>query len=68
VTDKIGKIASDLGWTEEQVRDAIHKVKNNLRGGPVKNPDVVVDTSTGEVYPKNPDGTHGDSIGNIHDP
>ena len=67
-TDRIGKIASELGRTEKEIRDAIHKAKRNLpKGGPVKNPDVVIDPKTGEVYPKAPDGSIGDSIGNIFD-
>jgi len=36
--------------------------------GGVRNPDVAVDTSTGEVYPKQPGGgISEDSIGNIYD-
>lgn len=66
LSDKVGKIATALGVTEKQVRDAIHKVKRNLRaGGKTRNPDVEVDLDTGEVYPKVPGGGRGDSIGNI---
>lgn len=66
LSDKVGKIATALGVTEKQVRDAIHKVKRNLRtGGKTRNPDVEVDLNTGEVYPKVPGGGRGDSIGNI---
>ena len=73
-TDRIGKIARDASETlgrkvtEREIKDAIHKVKNEGlgRGGPVRNPDVSVDPS-GDVKPKLPDGQLGDSIGNIYD-
>jgi len=66
-----GKIARQTGYTEKQVRDAIHEVKEQ-RGwrnySDRRTPDVTVDTSTGEVFPKLADGTPaGDSIGNIYD-
>jgi hypothetical protein len=35
--------------------------------GRLTNPDVAVDTATGEVYPINVNGELGDSIGNIYD-
>jgi hypothetical protein len=66
-----GKIANDTGYTRQQINDAIHAVKNqpgwrDYSG--VRNPDVVVDTNTGEVYPKLPGGgVADDSIGNIYD-
>jgi RHS repeat-associated protein len=67
LVDKVGKIAKSFGRTEKEIRDAIHAVKRNMdRGGPVRNPDVKVDLTTGEVYPKTPTGV-GDSIGNIFD-
>ncbi|WP_280725185.1 putative T7SS-secreted protein [Kitasatospora sp. MAA4] len=66
-----GSIGQDLGYSRRQINDAIHAVKGQggWRGiGGNKNPDVVVDTSTGEVYPKLPDGSPADdSIGNIFD-
>ncbi|MGI9420844.1 MAG: hypothetical protein ACR2RA_23720 [Geminicoccaceae bacterium] len=66
--DKPGKIASETGLTEKEVREKIHEAKGNMpRGGEVKNPDVAVDLDTGEIHPKNEDGTYGDSIGNIYD-
>ena len=72
-TDKVGKIAQDAGKqlgrrvTPREISDAIHRVKENLgRGGPIKNPDVLVDPSSGDVRPKVPGGM-GDSIGNIFD-
>jgi hypothetical protein len=67
---KIARGASDvLGRpvTPGEIKDAIHEVKKNLgRGGPVKNPDVVVNPNTGDVRPKAPGapGDMGDSIGN----
>ncbi len=72
-TDKVGKIAQgaskDLGRrvTPKEIEGAIHGVKENLgRGGPVRNPDVLVDPGTGDVRPKAPGGM-GSSIGNIYD-
>ena len=68
LTDKIGEISKDTGLTPKQVKDRIHGAKENLpKGTNVRNPDVVVDTGTGEIYPKTPDGSYGDSIGNIFD-
>jgi hypothetical protein len=66
---KEGQIASDTGHTVREVKDAIHAVKQDMpRSGPVKNPDVSVNTTTGEVYVQRPDGTLGEaSIGNIFD-
>jgi hypothetical protein len=65
------KIANDTGYTQQQINDAIHAVKNQPGWraiGGSSNPDVAVDTSTGEVYPKLPGGgTSDDSIGNIYD-
>jgi RHS repeat-associated protein len=67
LTKNVRKIAQKLGKSVRDVNDAIHDVKRGMpRGGPVKNPDVLVDTETGEVYPQTPSG-HGDSIGNIND-
>ncbi len=52
--------------TTRQAKDAIHAVKRNMpRSGPTRNPDVMVDLNTGEVYPQLPEGGVGDSIGNI---
>lgn len=65
LTDKEGKIAAKLGKSVKEVREAIHKVKADK--GIDNNADVDVDLNTGEVYPKSPDGGHGDSIGNIFD-
>ncbi|WP_207650521.1 hypothetical protein, partial [Desulforamulus aeronauticus] len=70
LTDKPGKIAGKIGKSTAEVKDAIEKVKQGIKwrsGTKNRNPDVVVDTETGEVYPKTPGGGIGDSIGNIHD-
>ncbi len=65
---RVGRIADQFGATSRQVKDAIHALKRNLpRGGPVRNPDVEVHPTTGEVYPKLPGGGRGDSIGDIYD-
>jgi hypothetical protein len=62
------QIADRLGVSTREVKDAIHAVKTNLpRSGPIRNPDVVVDAVTGEVFPQLPGGGVGDSIGNIFD-
>ncbi|MFI6778738.1 hypothetical protein [Nocardia sp. NPDC050412] len=70
-TTKINKIASYYGVPAKDVREAIHRIKSYgaWRGdGANKNPDVVVDLESGEVYVKKPDGTASDdSIGNIRD-
>jgi len=66
-----GKIANETGYTRQEINDAIHAVKNQPGWrdyGGVRNPDVSVDTSTGEVYLKLPGGgISDDSIGNIYD-
>ncbi|UGT64184.1 hypothetical protein [Nocardia asteroides] len=71
MTTKVGKIANHYGVPPAQVRDAIHEVKRygDWRGdGGNKNPDVVVDLESGEVYVKMPNGQPSeDSIGNIRD-
>ena len=70
LTSNTGKIAKEIGRKEKEVRNAIEKVKQSgawRSGTKNRNPDVVVDTKTGEVYPKTPDGGIGDSIGNIYD-
>ncbi len=64
-TSSVGKISEKLGVPESFVRDAIHKIKRKgVVPGPKKNPDVEVNTETGEVRIK---GGNGDSIGNIDD-
>ncbi|MCP2320381.1 hypothetical protein APR12_005762 [Nocardia amikacinitolerans] len=71
LTTKVNKIASYYGVPAEEVRQAIHKIKSQgaWRGdGANRNPDVVVDLDTGEVYVKLPGGeVSEDSIGNIRD-
>jgi hypothetical protein len=65
------RIARAMNLTRRQVADAIHAVKSQggWRGpGSMRNPDVFVDTDTGEVYPQLPGGESADdSIGNILD-
>lgn len=54
--------------TKGEVEDAIDDAKDYvLSGTGVKNPNIVVDLDTGEIYQQGPNGTHGDSIGNIFD-
>jgi hypothetical protein len=67
---KVRKIAQDLGYTQKEIDEAIHAVKghSDWRGlGDNRNPDVVVDLRTGEVYPKTKDGVGESSLGNILD-
>lgn len=70
-SSNVGKIAKQTGYTPKQINDAIHGVKGQggWRGlGVNKNPDIVVDTTTGEVYVELQNGeTSDDSIGNIYD-
>jgi RHS repeat-associated protein len=68
LSEKINEIARKTGLSPKEVRDRIHNAKTNLpKGTGVRNPDVKVDTTTGEVYPQTPDGGIGDSIGNLFD-
>ncbi len=71
LTSDVDKMADDFGHTPEEVEWAIEDVKgaDKWRGvGDNRNPDVVVDTNSGEVYPKMKNGKVGeDSIGNIFD-
>jgi hypothetical protein len=67
---KPNTVARKTGYSVKQINDAIHRVKGQpgWRGiGGNKNPDMLIDPNSGEVYPKKPDGTPGDSIGNIFD-
>lgn len=66
LTDKVGTIANKTNRTVREIKDAIHRVKESMpRSGSRRNPDVLVDPKSGEVYPKMPSGRPGDSIGNI---
>ncbi|WFE66017.1 hypothetical protein [Micromonospora sp. WMMD714] len=70
ISTRPSQIADRLGYTTPQIKDAIHAVKRDglPRGGPKRNPDVVVDLDSGEVYVKMPNGEPSeDSIGNIFD-
>lgn len=67
---RLAAIAKATGYSVKQIKDAIHKVKAQgaWRGiGGNKNPDMLIDPKTGEVHPQMPDGSPGDSIGNIFD-
>ena len=64
----IFQIAQETGLTEHEVRDNNHDAKRHLpKSTGHRNPDVVVDLDTGEIYPDGPGNTYGDSIGNIYD-
>jgi len=67
-TDNVGKIADATGLTPREVRKRLHGAKDRLPNATsTKNPDVVVDLTSHEIYPKAPGGLLGDSIGNILD-
>jgi RHS repeat-associated protein len=69
ITGNVNKLARQFGVSARQIRSAIESVKQAglPRGGPLRNPDVVVDEE-GEVYPLGPGGIPAeDSIGNILD-
>ena len=65
----VSRLAQLLNRTVKQVKQAIEKCKqaNLPKSGPVRNPDVVVNPATGEVYPLTPNGGVGDSIGDINE-
>jgi RHS repeat-associated protein len=65
-TGSIKQLAGLFNRSQKAIEDAIHACKRSLpKSSDIKNPDVVVDKITGEVYPKLPNGRLGDSIGNI---
>ncbi len=67
-TGNIKQLADLFRRNRQAIEDAIHQCKQHMpRSSPIRNPDVVVDKTTGEVYPKLPNGRLGDSIGNIND-
>lgn len=67
-TGSVKQLADLLNRNRKAIEDAIHSCKQNLpRNAPERNPDVVVDKITGEVYPLLKSGRLGDSIGNILD-
>lgn len=62
------QLAELFNRNKKAIEDAIHKCKQNLpRNAAERNPDVVVDKVSGEVYPLLKNGRLGDSIGNILD-
>lgn len=69
LSSSIKDISNKTGLTPQEVEKRIEKAKqSNLpKGTGIRNPDVNVDTNTGEIYPKAPGGGIGDSIGNIFD-
>jgi hypothetical protein len=61
-------IARAMGYSAKEIKDAIHKVKaqGGWRGiGGNRNPDMLVDTDSGDVYPQMPSGEPGEVIGNL---
>lgn len=67
-TDSIERLSKLFRKSPDEIENAIHMCKKLLpRNTPVRNPDVMVDMDTGEVYPKTGNGSIGDSIGNIWD-
>ena len=68
LSDNVGEISAKTGLSEDEVNAKIHEAKNNLpKSSPIRNPNVYVDTVTGEIYPQLPNGGYGDSIRNIFD-
>jgi RHS repeat-associated protein len=68
-TGNASKLSRQFGYSQKEILNAIERVKQDgmPRGGPVHNPNVVVDQD-GEVYPLGPGGQPSeDSIGNILD-
>jgi RHS repeat-associated protein len=68
-SSNISRLADAFRQSSKVIRRAIEMCKQEglPRGGPIRNPDVVVDLTTGEVYPQLPSGGIGDSIGNLFD-
>lgn len=65
---KPGHIADELGFSVDEINDAIHEAKKKMpKTVKVRNADVGVDPNTGEIYPIHPETGPGDSIGNIFD-
>ncbi len=63
------QIANRLGHTLKDVNNAIHKAKEFSKfGGSRKNPDVLVDIDTGDIFIKDPaTGNAAELIDNIFD-
>jgi len=69
LTKNLSQLANQLNLPVTEIRKAIHKLKRDglPRSGSRRNPDVMVDSETGEVDPEIEGGGVGDSIGNIFD-
>jgi RHS repeat-associated protein len=68
VSSSTKEISNKTGISEKEVKQRIHRAKPRIpKSTLVKNPDVAIDTETGEIYPKIRGGKLGDSIGNIYD-
>ena len=68
LTSSVGKMAEEFGVSTREIRTAIETLKGNSKfgSGTAKNPDVLVDTKTGDVFIKNPDtGEAAEHIDNI---
>jgi hypothetical protein len=68
-SSSVSRIADIFKQSSKAIRRAIEQCKQAglPKNGPIRNPDVVVDLTNGEVYPQLPGGGLGDSIGNIND-
>jgi RHS repeat-associated protein len=68
-SSSVARLADAFRQSSKVIRRAIEMCKQSglRRSGPLRNPDVVVDLTTGEVYPQLPSGGIGDAIGNIFD-
>jgi hypothetical protein len=66
-TSSVSRLADTFKQSSRAIKRAIEMCKQVglPRGGSIRNPDVVVDLTTGEVYPQLPSGGIGDSIGNL---
>ena len=55
LSHKISDIASKLGYSKKEIEDAIHKLKSKSKiGGSSKNPDLLIDTNTGDAFIRDP--------------
>lgn len=68
-TSSVSRMADAFGRNSRDIRKAIEMCKQAglPKSGPIRNPDVLVDLQTGNVYPQLPSGGMGDVIGNVLD-